>query len=231
MTKAKRTERVTPLDRVFLHHEKPRHDPYETQGQVIDYLCSSEEVVQLARDIAQHGLSPFDRFGVIKDHDTEGDDATYTAAEGNCRLCALKLITDPELAPPERKSFFEAQAAAWSPITQIPCVVIEDQDDLDHWLKRRHHGYAGGIGQKPWNADQKARHSGANQQKNEQSQKYHTAKDQRPHGDLVRYLLEALFAQTEWAVERRDLSHERREHVGALLAHRLMSLPSQLNSE
>ena len=161
MPKPKRIEQEIPLDRIFLHHENPRHEPYETQAQVIEWLCSNEEVPQLARDIAQHGLSPLDRFGVIRDHETDGDDATYIAAEGNRRVCALKLLTDPDLAPPERKAFFENQAESRSPITNLPCVIFEDQEDLDLWLKRRHQGFAGGVGQKPWNADQKSRHSGA----------------------------------------------------------------------
>ncbi|MEM9397191.1 MAG: hypothetical protein AAF991_06900 [Pseudomonadota bacterium] len=161
MSKPKRSERTIPLDRIFLHHENPRHDPYETQSQVIEYLCGNEEAPQLARDIAQHGLSPLDRFGVVRDHEADGGDATYIAAEGNRRLCALKLLTDSELAPPERKGYFEKQAEQWTPITDLPCVIFEDQDDLDLWLKWRHHGTAGGIGQKPWTADQKSRHSGA----------------------------------------------------------------------
>ena len=76
MSKTKRLERVIPFDRIFLHQENPRHEPYETQAQAIEWLCSNEEVPQLARDIAQHGLSPLDRFAVIRDHDTEGSDAT-----------------------------------------------------------------------------------------------------------------------------------------------------------
>ena len=73
----------------------------------------------------------------------------------------MKLLTDPDLAPPEKKNYFEKQAEKWSPITELPCVVFEDPDDLDLWLKRRHHGKMGGRGQKDWNADQKSRHSGA----------------------------------------------------------------------
>tara|TARA_R100001143_G_C3349169_1_gene128536 strand:+ start:300 stop:1598 length:1299 start_codon:yes stop_codon:yes gene_type:complete len=160
MSKPRRTERTIPLDRIFLHHENPRHEPYETQGQVIEYLCKSEEVPQLARDVAQHGLSPFDRFGVVLDHD-DGDDSTYIAAEGNRRVCALKLLTDPELSPPERKKYFEKLAETWTPISELPCVIFDDEDDLDLWLKRRHHGTAGGIGLKAWNSEQQARHSGS----------------------------------------------------------------------
>lgn len=160
MTKPKRTEKIIPLDRIFLHLENPRHEPFEKQSQIIEWLCSNEEVPQLARDIAQHGLSPFDRFGVFLDHNAEANEEIYITAEGNRRLCALMLLADPDLAPPEKKSFFENQVETWSPITEVPCVIFHDLDDLDLWLKRRHHGLAGGIGQKPWNSDQKARHSG-----------------------------------------------------------------------
>ena len=44
MPKPKRIEQEIPLDRIFLHHENPRHEPYETQAQVIEWLCSNEEV-------------------------------------------------------------------------------------------------------------------------------------------------------------------------------------------
>lgn len=161
MPKTKRIERLIPLERIFLHNENPRHKPYEAQSQVIEWLCANEEVSRLARDIAEHGLSPLDRFGVIRDHDTERDDATYIAAEGNRRLCALKLLTDSDLAPPERKAYFDKLAANWTPITELPCVIFEDEDDLDLWLRRRHHGPASGVGLKPWNSDQKARHGGS----------------------------------------------------------------------
>ena len=124
MNKDKRIERNISLDRIFLHHENPRHEPYETQAQVIDWLCRNEEVSQLAHDICKNGLSPLDRFGLIQDHDTAGDDATYIAAEGNRRLCALKLLTDPDLAPPERKAYFENLAEGWLPIVEVPCVIF-----------------------------------------------------------------------------------------------------------
>ncbi len=58
------------------------------------------------RDISQKGLSPFVRFGVMRiDHDDP--DSAYNMTERNRRLCALKLLSDPDLSPPERKSYFE----------------------------------------------------------------------------------------------------------------------------
>jgi len=116
VSQSKRFEQTIPLDRIFLFQDNPRHKPCETQVQVIEWLCDNEEVSQLAHDIVQHGLSPLDRFGVIRDHETDGEDATYIAVEGNRRLCALKLLTDPDLAPPKWKAFFEKHAEIWVPI-------------------------------------------------------------------------------------------------------------------
>ncbi len=154
-----RTEKTIPVHRVFLDQENPRHEPYETESQVIDYLCKNEEVRPLAHDIVSYGLSPLDRFGVRSVHDTEDDQENYIVAEGNRRLCALKLLTDPDLAPSKHRKYFKNLANSWTPITEISCVIFSDQKDLNRWLERRHHGLAGGIGQKAWNADQKARHS------------------------------------------------------------------------
>ena len=159
MVKNSRTFTEIPLDRIFLDHENPRHEPFDTQAEVIEYLCKGEEVVQLARDIAQRGLSPFVRFGVMK-IDPEDPKSAYFMTEGNRRLCAMKLLADPDLAPPEKKSFFERQAEKWTPISSVECWVSDDPSETHFWLKRHHHGFAGGVGQKSWNADQKARHSG-----------------------------------------------------------------------
>lgn len=160
MPTPQRIHRVIPLNRIFLNLKNPRHKPYENQAQVIERLCAKEEVPQLAHDIAQYGISPLDIFGVFKDHNTEGEDTTYITAEGNRRLCALKLLTDPDLAPSKRKAYFKKQADNWTPITELPCVIFEDRKDRDLWVKRRHEGPAGGVGQKPWDADQKSRLSG-----------------------------------------------------------------------
>lgn len=156
-----RTEKVIPLERIFLHNKNPRHEPFDTQAQIIEYLCENENVKKLAYDIVRNGLSPLDRFGVKPDDENDADDATYIAVEGNRRLCALKLLSDPDLAPTKLKEFFQEQSENWTPITELPCVIFTDLRDIDLWLKRRHHGPEGGIGQKPWNAEQKARHSGA----------------------------------------------------------------------
>lgn len=149
---------MVDVDRVFLDHENPRHEPYESQDEVIEYLCSDEYVLELARDIATHGVSPLELFALIPL--STGRRKSYVVAEGNRRMCALKLLNDPDLAPPKKRKEFEKLASKWSPIPKIFAVVFEDKEEVDLWIDRIHGGLQGGIGRKTWNAEQKTRHSG-----------------------------------------------------------------------
>ena len=149
---------VEPVDveRVFLHLENPRHEPLTSEAQAIQYLCESENVLELAKDIVAHGLNPLEHFGLIP----EGND-TYIAVEGNRRLCALKLLRDPDRAPnPGQRRAFERLAAEWEPIEEVRATVFENRRDVKLWLERIHGGAAGGRGRRGWNAEQKARHTG-----------------------------------------------------------------------
>ena len=110
----------------------------------------------LAKDIAVNGLNPLDRVGLIPD----GDDMYYVI-EGNRRVCALKLLYDPDLAPDANlRRAFETAAERWEHIDKLPAVVFEDRDDVKLWLERIHAGYAGGKGRRQWSAEQKTRHTG-----------------------------------------------------------------------
>ena len=87
------------VDRIFLDQENPRHKPYKTQAEVIDYLCNHESILSLARDIAKYGLNPIEQFALLDDDESDEDNPAYIVAEGNRRICALKLLHDPDLAP------------------------------------------------------------------------------------------------------------------------------------
>ena len=147
--------RIVDADRVFLDLENPRHEPFEDQDAVIQYLCREERVLPLAKDIVEHGLNPIELFAVIPD----GHDA-YFAAEGNRRLCALKLLNDPDLAPPDLRNDFERAAQAWAPIAQLTVIEFANRGEVRLWLDRTHAGFADGRGRRQWNAEQKARNSG-----------------------------------------------------------------------
>lgn len=152
---------LVKLARIHLDHENPRHEPYETQEEVIAYLCKDEDVPALARDISKHGLNPLEMLALLPGKTK----TTFVAAEGNRRLCALKLLNDPDLAPANLRKTFENLSKTWEPITQVTAVKFENREAVQLWLDRIHQGASGGIGRKDWNADQKARNSGETKNK------------------------------------------------------------------
>ena len=145
------------VNRICLDLENPRHEPYEREHEAIQYLCQSEKTSTLARDIVEHGLNPLELFAVIP----EGD-GLYVAAEGNRRLCALKLLLDPEQAPGRKKADFRKLAEAWkNPTTSVFAVVFSNRDEVRLWLERTHGGEDQGRGRIAWNPEQKTRFTGA----------------------------------------------------------------------
>ncbi len=152
--------RMIDIGRVFLDQENPRHEPYQNQDEVIEYLCKEEKTLEIAKDIAKNGLNPLDLFALIPETVADmNQNGTFVAAEGNRRLCAVKLLHDPDLAPTDKRKGFENAAKTWTPIDEISAIVFDDRDAVKLWLERTHSGLADGIGRKPWNAEQKARHT------------------------------------------------------------------------
>lgn len=167
MAKPKFLETV-PVGRIFLALENPRHEIYQTEAQAIEYLCDKENVAALARDIAKNGLNPLERFALIPAK-AKGKTASitpaYTAAEGNRRLCAIKLLIDPDLAPARLRKSFEKLAEEWTPIKSVAAAVFPDAESVRLWLYRVHNGAQNGVGRRDWNADQKQRFSGGTKNK------------------------------------------------------------------
>lgn len=155
------------IEKIFLDLRNPRHEPLDTESTVIGYLCENENVLQLAQDITLYGLNQLEMMAVIpcEGSGTDASNTAYWAAEGNRRLCALKLLADPERAPTKWRKRFEELGKKWERIVSLPCVVFPDRDSVAPWLARIHEGELDGRGRKKWNADQIARHSGGNRNK------------------------------------------------------------------
>jgi hypothetical protein len=117
------------IGRVFIDLNNPRHEPFTSEPQAIDYLCKDEGVYPLDRDIKRQGLNPLERVALIPIKAKGGKITGYTMAECNRRLCALKLLADPELAPAELRKSFQELANNWTPITSFPAVLFESMAD------------------------------------------------------------------------------------------------------
>ena len=148
------------IDRIFLYEENPRHEPIDSQQEIIECLCRDEQVFNLARSIADAGTNPLDLLGLVQ---PERAKKSYDVWEGNRRVCAIKLLNDPELAPAHLRKDFRtlAKESAHVPITKINSVVFDDHDDLKYWMGVIHNGLQGGVGRKDWDPQQRERHFGS----------------------------------------------------------------------
>ena len=167
---AQEMQRVN-LQKIYLDNENSRHDPIDNETDIIKYLLAKEKVGSLAKDIAKWGLSPLERMAVVPHSELK---SAYTVAEGNRRLCALKLLHDPDKAPNEAtKRLFRAYASQMSkPLTAIDIVVFPDMRQAAHWLELRHDGAQDGAAARPWSAkarDRAARRSGKESNPNMQA--------------------------------------------------------------
>lgn len=156
-----------PVSRLFLHLSNPRHKPVQAEAKAIERLCEKEYVLPLARDIAKNGLNPLEKFALVPLEQGKAGAANtnYYVAEGNRRICAIKLLNDPELAPANLRKSFEKLSLTWNPIESVSAAIFDDVEEVDLWIDRIHSGLQGGIGRKDWDAEQKARFDGDNKNK------------------------------------------------------------------
>ena len=156
------TPQSISVDRIFLDLKNPRHVPYKSEAEVIDYLCRNEHVYALAKDMATIGLNPLEMFALVPldVKQKKGPAARFVVAEGNRRLCAIKLLNDPDLAPANLRKDFRKLSESSLSFPEVPAIVFDDQAKVEAWLERIHGGIQGGIGRKPWSSEQKTRHLG-----------------------------------------------------------------------
>jgi hypothetical protein len=153
------------VERIFLYEENPRHEPLDSQPAIIEHLCKDEQVLNLARSIAVEGTNPLEIVGLVEIKSTGRGKKSYVVWEGNRRICAIKLLNDPDLAPAHYRKDIIKAAEEYKAITAVPAVIFDDHDELKFWMAVIHGGQQAGIGRKDWNADQKQRHTGSNRNK------------------------------------------------------------------
>lgn len=145
------------VSRIYLANDNPRHDPIENEPEIIQHLIAHENVKPLARHIAKVGhTSPLERIAVIEHPKIKN---AYIAAEGNRRVCAIKLLADPDKADTEtnRKYFRTLSSGMVAPPIKLEAVVFSNMQAARPWMSLRHEGEQGGVGTKSWSPIQTAR--------------------------------------------------------------------------
>lgn len=121
---------------------------------------SKKEMLNLANDIIEDGLNPFEMPIVCFDDDL----GKYIVYDGNRRITCLKLMTQYKGNKDVLKEFptvAEIYKLNYNGETSVQCVVYEEADDAKHFLKKIHNDINNGIGRKPWDAQAKMKANAA----------------------------------------------------------------------
>lgn len=121
---------------------------------------SRKEMINLANDIIEDGLNPFEMPIVCYDDEV----GKYIVYDGNRRITCLKLMTQYKGNAEVLKEFpsvAEIYKLQYNGDNSIQCVVYDDADDAIHFLNKIHNDINNGIGRKQWDSQAKMKANAA----------------------------------------------------------------------
>ena len=125
------------IDNLILDSENPRL-PRAVRGseepELIKYLADHSAVHELMSAIGANNFFEAESLIVIPSTEETGK---YVVVEGNRRLCALKLLSNPNLYPQSRKIQLAAQEAIYKPL-EVPISIYNERKDVLEYLGYRH---------------------------------------------------------------------------------------------
>lgn len=149
--------RVTDL---LLNTQNPRFNPVQHQAQAIHAMLEDQgdKLIELARHIAENGLSPTE---IVLVQPLGGQ---WLVREGNRRVTALKLVNEPNLIPDThakiKREFTTLSKSIDSDILDnIQCAIVADEKLINEWIRLKHTGENKGAGTVGWDAQQTSRFS------------------------------------------------------------------------
>lgn len=130
-----------------------------SQKEARDAIIAEQgkKLANLAKDIIDHGLNPFDLPLVI---DAADGQQNFIVIEGNRRLTAISLLLKPELAEGTliHAAFKKLNRDHADAIPKVlDCVIAPNREAGLLWINRKHASGLEGIGTEPWSAMAKAR--------------------------------------------------------------------------
>lgn len=136
-----------PIDELLLDAENPRHGDVEDQGAALERLVAvrPQHLRNLAEDIAENGLHPGLGFLVFPT-----EDGHFVVLDGNRRLAAVKLLTQPEYAPRSWRPLTTEIKVDLASFEKLPCTILASREEGKPWLERMHTGQRDGTGVVQW---------------------------------------------------------------------------------
>ncbi|MEM7515325.1 MAG: hypothetical protein AAF368_00175 [Planctomycetota bacterium] len=159
----KMTDVTVAIDELDLAMDNPRLPrTAESREEALEALVRDDAVIDVAESIAQRGgLNPLERLGVYLDKDAGRP--SYIALEGNRRVAALMLLSDPDILPksvPQRSAILDRLRVAGASIDfdTVPAVLFEEPVDASEWVDLLHLPLSKApAGRKRWDPQQQTR--------------------------------------------------------------------------
>lgn len=159
--------RQLSLSQLLLDHTNPRISAADSELQALQRILDKQnsKLAKLAEDIIDNRLSPTDNLLVVATG--SGRKVKYIVLEGNRRLAALKILSNPklldEIVVPKgiRKRLVDAarrfNETFGNKFGTISCFEVASRDDAKVWIERRHGFGNDGSGLERWGAIEAAR--------------------------------------------------------------------------
>jgi hypothetical protein len=155
--------KTIPIENLRFDLSNPRYQGMTGQRDVLQRIVAEQraKVLRIGRDIAENGMNPLKRAMVER-----AKGGGYTVLEGNRRLAALKLLTQPDLRDSIGLTDAEVKQvkklvneAGESLPSELDCVVMT-RESGEHWIFLEHTGQNEGAGTVPWDAGAVGRFKG-----------------------------------------------------------------------
>jgi hypothetical protein len=142
------------LSQLQLNPDNDRHGPLKDEASAIQWLLSYRiaHMRALAEDLAASKR-------LYEPPLIRADGTSRIVFDGNRRVCCLKLLLDPMLAPSESWNEFFSQLSTAEVIeafSKIDCEIETDLATIDELLFRRHTGSQDGVGRSQWDPEGKS---------------------------------------------------------------------------
>jgi hypothetical protein len=142
------------VSQLRLNPDNDRHGPLKDEASAIQWLLSnrSAHMRALAEDLAKSKR-------LYEPPLVRADGTAPIVFDGNRRVCCLKLLLDPRLAPSESLNEFFLELSTEEVIeafSKIDCEIETDLVTIDELLFRRHTGSQDGVGRSQWDPEGKS---------------------------------------------------------------------------
>jgi hypothetical protein len=143
--------KIINLSELKLDSENPRLPKsmhHKSDKEILSYMLLDASLIELMLAIGENNFFPGEQLLVVKDTDNK-----FKVIEGNRRLSAVILLSNPELAEVQVTKIQKVLDEAKFKPTEIPCLVFESESEIHNYLGYRHI-----TGIKEWRLLEKARY-------------------------------------------------------------------------